>query len=285
MSHAPFRRSLLVCCDLRRYGAADDQLQRDLQDLLVRSLDRAGAVAGLDRTTWLRQPKGDEEWAVLPPGAPEEKVVDHYVRALNAELAAVNRYRVPEARARLRLAIHHGAVVDGANGFAGQDSVLVSRLLNSAAAHLALDRFPDADLVVVLSEIVYSTLILPGHTTLRASDFRRVEVREKTFVGHAWMWIPNADVHALDLPTESPQAPTDADANADEVPAGAEPRQAEPPLVEPVPPTSVNQNAVATGGSTVIQAGRDAHVPTWQRADVIQNFHNNDQRGSHFGTG
>ncbi|MFI9811164.1 hypothetical protein [Saccharothrix variisporea] len=281
MSHASFRRSLLVCCDLRRYGAADDQLQRDLQDLLVRTLDKAGAAAGLDRSTWVRQPKGDEEWAVLPSDTPELKVVDQYVRALNSELAAANRYRVPEARARLRLAIHHGAVVDGANGFPGQDSVLVSRLLNSKAAHLALDRFPDADLVVVLSEIVYSTSILPGHTTLRATDFRRIEVREKTFTGHGWMWIPNGDVHALDLgPVE---AADDADA-----PASADPQAAEPPAValpvEPGHPGSVNQNAVATGGSTVIQAGRDAHVPTWQRADVIQNFHNNDQRGSHFGT-
>ncbi|XVV03566.1 hypothetical protein ACQPW3_40695 [Actinosynnema sp. CA-248983] len=275
-----FRRSLLVCCDLRRYGAADDQLQRDLQDLLVRSLDRAGAAAGVDRSTWHRQAKGDEEWAVLPTGADERKVVDEYVRALNAELSAANRYRVPEARARLRLAIHHGAIVDGANGFPGKDSVLVSRLLNSKAAHLALDEFPDADLVVVLSEFVYSTLVQPGHTTLRASDFRKVAVTEKTYTGHGWMWIPNGDVHALDLPASTDADPLPAD------PLPAEPLPAEPLPAEPVAlvtPPSVNQNAVATGGATVIQAGRDAHVPTMQRADVIQNFHNNDQRGSHFG--
>ncbi|RKT51554.1 hypothetical protein [Saccharothrix australiensis] len=255
MSPATFRRSLLVCCDLRRYGAADDRLQRDLQELLVRSLDRAGEEAGLDRSTWHRQAKGDEEWAVLPPDAPEHVVVDRYVRALNAELSASNRYRVPEARARMRLAIHHGAVVDGANGFPGQDSVLVSRLLNSEPAHLALEQFPDADLVVVLSEIVYSTLVLAGHTTLSPADFRRVEVVEKTFRGHGWMWIPDGDVHALRL---------------DGPPAG----HATP---------TVDQHAVASGGSTVVQAGRDAHVPTWQRADVMQYFDRNDQRGSHFG--
>ncbi|CCH35435.1 hypothetical protein ABZ816_12595 [Actinosynnema sp. NPDC047251] len=255
MSPATFRRSLLVCCDLRRYGAADDQLQRELQELLVRCLDRAGAAAGLDRSTWHRQAKGDEEWAVLPPESPEHVVVDTYVRGLNAELTSANRYRVPEARARMRLAIHHGAVVEGANGFPGQDSVLVSRLLNSKPAHVALEEFPDADLVVVLSEIVYSSLVLAGHTTLRPTDFRRVEVVEKTFHGHGWMWIPNGDVHALDL--------------------------ADGPVARQTP--AVNQNAVASGGSTVIQAGRDASVPTFQRADMIQNFDGNDQRGSHFG--
>ncbi|GAA1344988.1 hypothetical protein [Saccharothrix algeriensis] len=261
MSPATFRRSLLVCCDLRRYGAADDQLQRDLQEVLVRSLDQAGRAAGLDRSTWHRQAKGDEEWAVLPPDAPEHLVVDHYVRALAAELSAANRYRVPEARARLRLAIHHGAVVDGANGFPGQDSVLVSRLLNSKPAHIALDEFPEADLVVVLSEIVYSTLVLAGHTTLRPTDFRRVEVVEKTFRGHGWMWVPNGDVHALHLPG-APAAPRELAA-----PQGA----------------TVHQSATATGGSTVVQAGADAHVPIWQHADSVQYFSHNDQRGSSFG--
>ncbi|MBW4715720.1 hypothetical protein [Saccharothrix obliqua] len=248
MSPATFRRSLLVCCDLRRYGAADDQLQRELQELLVRCLDRAGEAAGLDRSTWQRQAKGDEEWAVLPPDSPEHLVVDSYVRALNAELTYANRYRVPEARARMRLAVHHGAVVDGANGFPGQDSVLVSRLLNSAPAHAALEQFPDADLVVVLSEIVYTTLVRAGHTTLRPGDFRRVEVAEKTFQGHGWLWIPNGDAHALDLDLDQPTAH------------------------EP----TVRQHAVASGGSMVVQAGRDAQVPSspWP----AMNPGRNDQR-------
>jgi hypothetical protein len=261
MSQANFRRVLLVCCDLRKYGAADDQLQQILQELLVQSLDRAGAAAGLDRSTWHRQPKGDEEFAVLPPGVPEHAVVDDYVRALNAELQSVNRYRVPEAKVRMRLAIHHGAVVDGANGFPGQDAVLVSRLLNSTAAHLALEAFPSADLVVVLSEHLYGTLVGAGHTTLKPTDFRRVEVKEKTFSGYAWMWVPDGDVHALDLMAVEAPAPTPG------------------PL-----PGAVNQHAVASGGSTVYQAGNDIQIPrAVQNADVIQNFDRNDMRGAQFG--
>ncbi|WNV91164.1 hypothetical protein [Umezawaea sp. Da 62-37] len=261
MNQANFRRSLLVCCDLRKYGAADDQLQRILQELLIQSLDRAGAEAGLDRTTWHRQPKGDEEFAVLPPDAQERLVVDDYVRALNAELQSVNRYRVPEAKVRMRLAIHHGAVVDGANGFPGKDAVLVSRLLNSRAAHLALEAFPSADLVVVLSEHLYDTLVATGHTTLKPDDFRRVEVTEKTFSGHGRMWVPDGDVHALDLAGASSEMPATASQ------AG-----------------SVNQHAVASGGSAVYQAGRDLRVPSSvQNADMIQNFDRNDMKGSNFG--
>ena len=261
-----FQRSLLVCCDLRSYGSADDLLQRELQELLVRSLDRAGRAAGLDRSTWRRQAKGDEEWAVLPVGTPDGDVVDRYVRALDAELAATNRYRVPEGRLRLRLAIHFGAAVEGANGYPGQDPVLVSRLMNCEPAHAALEQSPDAPLVVVLSEPLFTSLVAAGHTTLRPEDFRRVEVRVKTFSGHGWMWLPSGDVHGLVL-ADAP------DASPDAVPV--------PPPVGHGP-TSVNQSAVATGGSTIVQAGRDAHAPV-QRADVMQHFERNDQRNSSFG--
>lgn len=229
-----FQRSLLVCCDLRSYGSADDQLQRDLQELLVRSLDRAGGAAGLDRSSWHRQAKGDEEWAVLPASTPEGDVVDRYVRALDAALAATNRYRVPEAKLRLRMAIHYGTTVEGANGYPGQDAVLVSRLLNCEPAHAALEQ-TDADLVVVLSDLLFTSLVAAGHTTLRAEDFRRVDVRVKAFEGHGWMWMPGADVHAVRL--DDPSA------------AGSAPAAG-----------SVQQHAVASGRSTVIQAGRDVRT-------------------------
>lgn len=266
MSQANFRRSLLVCCDLRKYGAADDQLQRILQELLVQSLDRAGAAAGVDRSTWIRQPKGDEEFAVLPPDTPERPVVDDYVRALNAELQSVNRYRIPDAKVRMRLAIHHGAIVDGANGFPGSDAVLVSRLLNSEAAHLALEAFPNADLVVMLSEHLYQTLVAAGHTSLKPTDFRKVEVTVKNFTGFGWMWIPDGDVHALDLSETETGSGTEL------------------ALDTPTPAGGLHQNAVASGGSTVYQAGNDIRVPrNIQNADVIQNFDRNDMKGSNFG--
>ena len=266
-----FQRSLLVCCDLRSYGSADDLLQRELQELLVRSLDRAGKAAGLDRTAWRRQAKGDEEWAVLPAETPEGDVVDRYVRALDAELAATNRYRVPEARLRMRMAIHFGTTVEGANGYPGQDAVLVSRLLNSEPAHAALEQSPNSSLVVVLSDSLFTSLVAARHTTLRPEDFRRVDVRVKTFRGHGWMWLPSGDVHSLVL-DPAPDAESGVASGVLGGPVS--------PVVDS--PSSVNQHAVASGASTVIQAGRDAHVST-QKADVIQNFDRNDQRGSNFG--
>jgi hypothetical protein len=113
-----------------------------------------------------------------------------------------------------------------------------------------------------------------------------VDVRVKDFRGHGYMWLPSGDVHALVL-EPTPEAGTAAPGvtpGAD-VTLGADAVSPRADAVSPVVesgPSSVNQHAVATGGSTVVQAGRDAHVPT-QKADVIQNFDHNDQRGSSFG--
>lgn len=103
----------------------------------------------------------------------------------------------------------------------------------------------------MLSEVVYTSLVLAGRTTLDPAAFRRVEVSVKDFRGHGWLWVPNGDVHALRL---------------------------DPPAA---PPTPVVQRPTATGGIAV-QAGRDARVPL-QRADAGQDFDRNDQRGAHFG--
>jgi len=243
MSQADFRRSLLVSCDLRKYGAADDQLQRILQELLVQSLDRAGTAAGLDRSSWHRQPLGDEEFAVLPSDSPESTVVDTYVRALAAELHSLNRYRVPEAKVRMRMAIHHGVVVDGANGFPGRDTVLLNRLLSSHPAHQALEDFPNADLVLILSEHLYDTLVAAGHTTFEPTDFRKVDVTVKSFSGHGWMWVAGADVHAVNLTGAATTKPEPA--------AEVKP---------PAGPGSVTQHAVASHGGTVYQAGNDMTI-------------------------
>lgn len=190
MSTTGFRRGLLVDCDLCGYGAVAHQRQRVLQELLVRSLDRAASDVGLDRGSWLRQPKGDEEFAVLPPDAPEPLVVDSYVRKLNAELRSVNRDLLPEARLRMRLAMHHGTVVPGANGIPGPDAVLVNRLLNCSAARQALEHNPSACLVLIISEHLYETLVEPGYTTWDEHDFHLVHVREKSFRGNGWLWVP-----------------------------------------------------------------------------------------------
>jgi hypothetical protein len=181
---------LYVGVDIRGYGSAPEQRQEKWQETLLRCLDRAAASMGLDRARWARQQHGDAELCVLPADEPEPLVVDGFTRRLEAELRTHNEEVVPWARMRLRMAVHHGVVVDGPNGYPCKDAVLVSRLLDSKPLRGVLEQWPQANLAVMLSDLVYRSVVEAGHTSLRADQFRRLAVREKEFKGYGWLWLP-----------------------------------------------------------------------------------------------
>lgn len=200
-----FARFVVLSIDAQGYGKAHDHGQISIQDGLLDILAAAATAAGLDRRTWHRQGKGDEELALIAAGEPdtETRVVDDFVRELAAVLFRRNYDRPAEGRFRLRLAIDHGLARPASNGFAGRPVVVVSRLVGCRPLRQAMAAAPDAGLAVILSRQVYADLVLGGHTKLRPADFRRVSVSEKELVDQAWLRVPGVDVHRLRL-TQDP---------------------------------------------------------------------------------
>ena len=74
-------------------------------------LDRAAEGAGLARTGWLRQPRGDGELAVLPADSDVSRVLADFVHEVVEELRRGSRPRL-----RLRISMHHGALTAGVFG-------------------------------------------------------------------------------------------------------------------------------------------------------------------------
>jgi hypothetical protein len=232
-----FARYLCMSIDVEGYGRADDRRQSAVQEELLGLLGVAAEAASLDRRTWTRQGKGDEELALIPATESEPRVVDDFVRELATALWRRNCDRTPAERLRLRLALDHGLVKSAANGFAGRPVVAVSRLVNSQPVRRAL-AVTDANLAVILSRRVYADVVLGGHTQLPPAAFREVPVREKELAEEAWLRVPGLDVHQLPLTGAGDAVASDADARPE--PAG--------------------QRGVAAAGSAVNQAGRDLHV-------------------------
>ncbi|KXK60946.1 hypothetical protein AWW66_16095 [Micromonospora rosaria] len=185
--------------DAESYGRRSDWAQGELQARLVALLDGAAVAAGLDRSGWVTQGSGDGELAFAPVGGSEPRIVDDFVRHLDAELSRLNRLRVDTERLRLRLAVHQGAVRPGPNGHVGKAVVTVSRLVNSTPLRRALAAFPGANLAMILSDDVFQSLVVGEHTTYQADAFREVAVVEKEYRASAWLRVPGADVHQLDL--------------------------------------------------------------------------------------
>ncbi|WP_078852155.1 hypothetical protein [Streptomyces sp. NRRL B-3229] len=176
--------------DAEAYGGKNDRRQSETQHDLPRLLDRAARNAGMDRAQWQIQRKGDEQLAVRRLDGTEPRLVDDYIRHLVAELREYNAQRVSAARMRLRAVIHQGPVELADNGFAGAAVVATARLLNASPLYDALATHPGADLALLLSDDVFRSTVLGGHTTLTPADFTPVSVRVKEYEARAWLWVP-----------------------------------------------------------------------------------------------
>jgi hypothetical protein len=232
--NSSFQRKLLVSVDTVGYGRRDDQRQAASQTALLRVLDAAARAAGLHREQWWRSPAGDGELAELPDREPEPVVVDDFTRKLHAELAAHNRDLVPDARLRLRMAIHYGVTMPAENGRAGQGVVAVSRLVDSAPIKDAMARADQADLAVILSNQVFDDVIRQRHVSLAQDDFRQVTVRAKEYSATAWLHVFGPDTRWRDGPPlgAGDQASPASRASRRERPAEASATAEPPPLVQ-----------------------------------------------------
>lgn len=181
--------------DARGYSVRSDVDQQEVQRGILAVCDRAARAAGLQRESWIRQGTGDGELAILPSDEPEEVVVDHYVREIDAELRRYNGRLRPMARIRLRVAVHFGRLSRASNGHAGPAPIAVARLIDSAVLRAALTEAPAANLALLVSAPVFDDTVASLATTLRPSDFQRVRVEEKEFTEDAWLWVPGHDMH------------------------------------------------------------------------------------------
>nr|WTB34888.1 hypothetical protein OG781_40265 [Streptomyces sp. NBC_00830] len=195
-----FARRLLLAVDAKGYGGADTSTQRQFQEAITRTLKEAADAASLKRAKWKTQEGGDSLFAVLPKEASEPDLVDAFMRSLEAGLRSFNSDRAPEARLRLRAAVHFGETSRGSNGYVGRAPVEIGRIRDCAALRAALDQIPDACLAVGLSATVFHDVVKgKPYTTVQESEFLEVPVREKEYRGAAWIWLPGADVRQLDL--------------------------------------------------------------------------------------
>ncbi|MEU0449354.1 hypothetical protein [Streptomyces tendae] len=189
----PHRR-LCLAADVEQYSRLDTRTQAAVQSELVRLLNEAAALAGLDRAAWKRQPQGDLEFAVLPETTPEDAVLGPFIHHLAVRLGDRNA-RPAAQRVRLRLAVDTGVVADAALGHAGPAPVAVARYVNALQLKAVLATVTAADLAVIVSDQLYKDVVRSGQRDLDPVHYVRVHVREKEFGGYGWIRVPG---HALD---------------------------------------------------------------------------------------
>ncbi|MFJ8793847.1 hypothetical protein [Streptomyces sp. NPDC102462] len=199
-----FGRRLLLAVDAKGYGAADAVTQRQFQEAISRLVDAAADEAELHRADWRTQEGGDSVFAVLPESACEPALIDRFMPALHRGLRAFNQNRIPQARLRLRAAVHFGPASPGANGFVGRAPVEIGRILDSRTLRAALAEAPDTCLAVAVSAGVFDDVVRGMHTSMSPEEFRHAHVEEKEYRGEAWIWVPDAGARQPQDPVVPP---------------------------------------------------------------------------------
>jgi hypothetical protein len=178
--------------DIEHYSARSDADQLASQHDLDEVLGTAASRAGLDRDLWQEQVGGDGELAVFPVDTDIARVLSDFAREMDARLSEINRRRHRDARLRLRLAFHYGLLVDAPFGPAGSAPIVVSRLLDAGPLRQALAAAAEANLALIVSQVLYDSVVTSGFRGLAASAYRRVHVviPEKSFDQLAYVHVP-----------------------------------------------------------------------------------------------
>ncbi len=181
----PTSQSVLAL-DIEGFGRMDRtntarlDLRAALHDTLTYSLMNA-EIAPTDVADF-----GDGAVVLVDPQVPKPRLLTDFVRALAAALANHNRHLRPEARLRLRLAVHSGEAVWDAHGDAGKDLELAFRLLNARELRNRFARGTE-DLALIVSEAVVDDVMAQPHHGVDLAGGQLVKVRAKETTAKAWV--------------------------------------------------------------------------------------------------
>lgn len=182
---------LCYAADIERFSRFTAPESIRAQRRFVELMSAARTHAGLDGAKVIVQESGDGQFVVLPPGLDESVVLPKLVEGLRLAVRETNADLNQHARLRLRVAFHRGHVLPGANGWAGDATIAVHRLLDSDVLRRALAGTPDADLAFIVPEVLYREIVVHEYGTLDPGEFVKVEavVSAKRFSEPAWVHV------------------------------------------------------------------------------------------------
>ncbi|MFB4313686.1 hypothetical protein [Actinomadura sp. 21ATH] len=180
---------LFLRVDVEKYSRLDTRQQVSAQTDLRRLIDDSARLTGLMTHDWYRQGAGDGELVAFPADIDILRTVGTFTRRLQAGLQRLNLNRHPELR--LRVAFHHGTMVPGPLGPAGDGPIVVSRLLDADPLREHLAEHPDRALALAVSESLYNDVICTGLCELDPRRFIPLEVETKQVVYRGYIYDDN----------------------------------------------------------------------------------------------
>ncbi|WP_018681725.1 hypothetical protein [Actinokineospora enzanensis] len=171
----PRHRSIVVI-DIAGSSRWDNPAQlraRRTLELLVRNAFRRAGIP------WWRlavEGTGDGMIILVPPGVSKVDILDPVVPALAAGLREYNGVTAPRLRMRLRMSVHAGEVLRTDKGWVSRDVTTACRMVDGEPLYLELERSPEADLVVCVSEQIHESVVRHGYRGIDPGAYTRVHI-------------------------------------------------------------------------------------------------------------
>lgn len=191
MNQAPEYRALLAV-DIEKSSGRGDPALLAIRNALARAVAESVERSGIAWDACIREDLGDGLRVVAPSGASRAALIHPLTAELGARLQAHNRYAGPLTRIRVRMAVHAGDVLIGADGSpAGASLAVLARMLESKACRDALKDAPETTpLALVVSQHVYEETVVHGYPGVDPDDFEAVDIVEKEYHARGWLHVP-----------------------------------------------------------------------------------------------
>jgi hypothetical protein len=143
--------------------------------------------------SWSQLPvedRGDGMIVLVPAMVSKLALLDPFVPCLAAAIGRHNLAASDGPRIRLRVALHAGEVHRDARGWAGADLNMACRLVNDDAVYQPLRRHPQADLVLIVSDLIRNGVVRHAYRGIDPDTYTGITVAVKECHERAWIHVP-----------------------------------------------------------------------------------------------
>lgn len=187
--HGPEHRSIMVV-DIAGSARWHNQAQLRARKVLQLALRAAVGAAGVAWAEMAVADRGDGVALLIPPSVSKVAILNPVVPRLAEEIRAHNATAEPELRMQLRVAVHAGEVHRDAYGWTGTDLITACRLVDGGPLYEEMSRAPQPDLVLVVSALIFDSVVRHGYPGVDPASYVQVQVRRKEFDAPAWLHVP-----------------------------------------------------------------------------------------------
>ncbi|MEU8305747.1 tetratricopeptide repeat protein [Actinomadura sp. NPDC048955] len=179
----------ILCLDVEGYGRRTNGDQLAVRAGLYRALRRALDESGVPAASCYCEDRGDGAMILIRPDVPKERVAGRFPARLAALLERHNGGAPPDARIRVRVAVHAGEIHHDDHGVAGTAINTAFRLLAADPLRDALRTSPGV-LALITSGWFFEEVVRQN-PACRAAAFRPAQVAVKELRERAWMRPPD----------------------------------------------------------------------------------------------